>query len=74
MKRRRRKVAHIGNPLSLETTMINTIRSAITRSRERAAAKRAYRSLEGQNDHLLRDMGLTRETLYSAVVRGSAER
>jgi len=54
--------------------MFTSIRSAITRSRERAAAKRAYRALEGQNDHLLADMGLTRETLYSAIVRGPDRR
>ncbi len=47
--------------------MLSSIKSAIHRSRERAGARRAYRLLEGQSEHLLRDIGLTRDTLYGAV-------
>ena len=47
--------------------MLSSIKSAISRSRERAAARRAYRYLEGQSDHLLKDMGLTREGVRGAV-------
>ena len=50
--------------------MFTSIRSAIGRARERAAARRAYRFLQGQSDHLLKDIGLTRESVYGAVVRG----
>jgi uncharacterized protein YjiS (DUF1127 family) len=48
--------------------MLSSIKTAIARSRERAAAKRAYRYLEGQSDHMLKDMGLSRDGLYGAVV------
>ena len=48
--------------------MFNSIATAISRSRERAAAKRAYRFLQGQSDHMLRDIGLTRESIYGAVL------
>ena len=47
--------------------MFNSIVTAISRSRERAAAKHAYRFLQGQSDHMLKDIGLTRESLYGAV-------
>ena len=50
--------------------MLTSIRSAISRASERAAAKRAYRFLQGQSDHLLKDIGLTRDSVYGAVVRG----
>ena len=49
--------------------MFSSIKSAIGRAHERAAARRAYRYLEGQSDHLLKDMGLTREDVRSAVFR-----
>jgi uncharacterized protein YjiS (DUF1127 family) len=48
--------------------MLSSITSAIHRSRERAGARRAFRQLQEQSDHILRDMGLTRDTLYDAVV------
>ena len=48
--------------------MLSSITSAIHRSRQRAGARRAYRLLQGQSDHLLKDMGLTRDTLFGAVV------
>ncbi|HRO12127.1 hypothetical protein [Amaricoccus sp.] len=48
--------------------MFSSIKAAIARSREQAAARRAVRLLEGQSDHLLADMGLSRETLFSSVV------
>ena len=50
--------------------MLTSIRSAISRASERAARRRDFRFLQGQSDHLLRDMGLTRDNVYGAVVRG----
>ena len=48
--------------------MFNSIATAISRSRERAAAKRAFRFLQGQSDHMLKDIGLTREGIHGAVL------
>jgi uncharacterized protein YjiS (DUF1127 family) len=50
--------------------MLSSIKTALHRTRERAAARRAYRLLEGQSDHLLRDMGLTRDGMFRSVVHG----
>lgn len=50
--------------------MLSSIKTALHRSRERAAARRAYRLLQGQSDHLLRDMGLARDSMFDTVVRG----
>jgi hypothetical protein len=55
----------------MESTMLSSIKSAIGRAQERAAARRAYRYLEGQSDYLLKDMGLTRESIRGAVFHGS---
>ena len=54
--------------------MFSSIKSALSRAQERAAARRAYRFLEGQSDHLLKDMGLTRGSIYGAVLRGTIQR
>ena len=54
--------------------MLTSIKSALIRSRERAAARRAYRFLEGQSDHLLKDIGLTREGVRGAVFRNQDAR
>jgi uncharacterized protein YjiS (DUF1127 family) len=58
----------------METIMLSSIKSVIGRAQERAAARRAYRYLEGQSDHLLRDMGLTRESVRGAVFRNQGLR
>jgi uncharacterized protein YjiS (DUF1127 family) len=50
--------------------MFTSIRSAISRASERAARRRDFRFLQGQSDHLLKDIGLTRNSVYGAVVRG----
>ena len=52
--------------------MLTSIKSALCRARERAAVRRAVRLLDSQPDYLLRDMGLTRNSLQDAVLRGTA--
>jgi uncharacterized protein YjiS (DUF1127 family) len=70
MKRPGGKVSGIETFHPGRRAMLTSIRSAITRANERAARRRAYRFLEGQSDHLLKDIGLTRDNVYAAVFRG----
>ena len=55
----------------MESKMFSTIKTVVSQASERAARRRAYRFLEGQSDHILRDIGLTRGDLYRSVVIGS---
>ncbi len=71
---RREQITAIETQHHGDKAMFSSIKSAISRANQRAAAKRDYRTLSGQSDHLLRDMGLTRNSIYGVVVRGNDPR
>jgi uncharacterized protein YjiS (DUF1127 family) len=53
-----------------EIKMLTNLKSAIRRAHERARLRRDYHFLLGQEDAILRDIGVDRSDLYHAVMHG----
>ncbi len=50
--------------------MFTVLANAVRRANRRSQSRRAYRFLSGQSDAMLKDIGLSRDGLYHAVVHG----
>jgi uncharacterized protein YjiS (DUF1127 family) len=50
--------------------MMTTLRTALRHAAEHMRRRHLYDVLHAANDHTLRDIGVTRDDLYQAVMRG----
>jgi uncharacterized protein YjiS (DUF1127 family) len=52
----------------MEATMFSRITEAFRRSQERTRRRREYQALLSMEEHLLRDIGISRDEVHSRIV------